>query len=284
MKKKAMRSEKFIRKASIFLLAIVCAHVSQADESSVVSVYREGEMPGATLSAADSTAYGHISLRAGLHDWKDAELVDSSYGLQMELQLALGDTPLDLVLRGFYQDTSYEDSYLIEGESGPSYYGTWLNSATVTEFRNEESTAYGGSIQLLWNFDRNGVVNPYIAIGSMYEKAETQYDFATTSAYEMRLLWLSSRWTSGYVGRVDESEDGFTYVARLGLESNLHPVYLRIEASIVGEIYDYDDGPQAELAAIAGVNITKNFRLDVAGNYLTEWEEYYLTTGVTFLY
>lgn len=164
-------SEKALRKASIFLLAFAWTFVSQAEESSGVSVYREGEMPGETLSEKASTKVGHISLRGGVHDWKDADLVDSSYGLQMELQFALGDTPLDIVLRGFYQDTSYEDSYLTERESGP-YYETWVTSATITEIWNHESTAYGGSLQLLWNFDRKGVVNPYIAIGSMYEKAE----------------------------------------------------------------------------------------------------------------
>ena len=80
---------------------------------------------------------------------------------------------------------------------------------------------------------------------------------------------------------VEESDNGVTYVVRLGLEVDYNYLYARFEAAAVGKIYDYDKSIQGEISGIVGVNVTDNVRFEVAGNYFTEWEEYYFTGGVS---
>ena len=253
-----------------------------ADESvSQVSRYKEGET-GASADAADfgrrNSPVVSFSVRAGLHDWKDSRFVDKSWGAQGEMRFAFPETPLDIVLRGHYATVDYEDTHSTYANAYP-YRGTRVGEIDVVQYYNAEQSAFGGSLQLQWNFAREDLVNPYVAAGGMYEKSEFHSDYLRTRNGLMTYKWLATSWSDSYRGRIDEDDDGWAFVGRLGTEIAPSPFYLRLEMSWVSELYD--DDAQAEFGAIAGVDATENARFDVAGTYFSDWKEYYISAGLT---
>ncbi len=234
-----------------------------------------------SMFAAESQPDSSISARFGIHGWKDSEDVDASYGSQIEAKFALGDSPFDFVVRGHFSYTAYDDYEDVETEAEP-YSGGTILMAEVLEISDAEDYTMGGSAQLQWNFARNSFLNPYVALGGMYERTEFEADVGYAVA------------SRGYYGRyatpiyvaaagdhVKESDDGFAFVARAGLELNASPMYVRLEGGYLSELYG--DDAQAELNAIVGVNVTDNLRMEIAGTYFTEWEEYYATAGLSLL-
>ncbi len=220
-----------------------------------------------------------FSLRGGIHDWTDAP-VDSSYGIQGEILYSIPNMPIDIDVRGYYSKVEYEPSYA--SVSGYRNYGYFLYQRSVSAYcDNEEAEIFGGSAQIRFRFLNDSIITPYLAGGVAYEKTERTGDVYLRINDVYTGYWIGNRrYTSGYTEFIDEEDDGFSWIARLGLEGTLYPVYLRLELSAVGEIYD-SDSVQAEILAMVGVNLTESLRFEVAGDYFTDWEEYYITAGLS---
>jgi len=246
-----------------------------------VSHYKEGVgiISDAEMESIDSTLFS-FSARIGYYNEKDSDFVDKSWGSQLELRAALGDTPLDIVLRGHYASVDYDDTELIETAAYP-YLNAKVYSAGITEFYNTKKATYGGSIQLQWNFCKTELLNPYISAGIVYDKYEFETDLRYAQRNLMTYKWLSSTWANSGYGRIEEDDDGTAFVGRVGIEFYPDPFYARLEAAYLTELYE--DDAQAELSAVVGAKVTDNFRIDLSGTYFTEWKEYYICAGFSIL-
>ena len=231
------------------------------------------------LQSVDTKAIS-FSIRLGLHDWKDSENVDKNYGAQLEARVAMGDTPLDIDIRGHYADVEYDD-YVFYGTDSFRYYNARVHRQVAISVFDDQRQVYGGSAQLLWNFRRGETLNPYVAAGVMYEKDEEEYDWSMLVANRMTLSYLSTGWNDVQSGREKKSDNGTAFVGRVGLEAESDPLYGRIEVAYVSEMYE--DDAQAEINALFGVKASENVRIDISGNYFTKWKEYFIMAGVTFL-
>lgn len=211
-----------------------------------------------------------LSFWAGAHDYNDSEYVDVGVSAQFDARIKLNDSPFDIDFRLYANSVTFDDAFYDEIFAMTKQAHVAIEDAEISET--------GCSLQVLWNLNRGGIVNPYLGAGGMYERMEFSCDVYP----EYR-----SYYNSWYYGRAslheELSDDGFTYVARAGLEFNLNPLYLRAEASLLGEIYEEDDGAQCEITGVVGVLLTPNFRLDVVGNYYTEWEAYNALIGLSVL-
>ena len=247
-----------------------------------MSVFREGEgvIPESEELNSNVSSWGSFSFRAGYFGVKeDDNLFDYGVGGQMEFRVGLGKTPIDLVLRGHYAYAEYKDYYAYLGNG--RYY-----------FENEEHSQYGGSAQLQFNFNRDGEINPYVAVGGMYDKVEMEADYwgYDTYARTYHVGWWTYRSTyhQYHSGRIEIDDDGSGFVGRLGVELNLHPLYARVEGAFVSKVHDdawwFEEKNQAEINAIVGAHITDSVRLDFSGTYFTKWEEYFILGGATFLF
>lgn len=245
-----------------------------ADENSVFSEPLKTDMQDVGIGRLCPLTCS-FSLRAGYFGLKgDDNLVDDGVGGQAEMKFALADSAFDLVLRGHGASAESDDDEIWVSDPTVFYYGNTRMAAAVA-FDNIEETVIGGSVQLQYNFARGATANPYIAAGVMYEKSEIEFDagYAVTNGRRYA--------AAGWHEKMDE--DGFAVVGRAGVELNAEPAYARLEAAAVSEIYD-DDGTQAELNAIVGATVLDNLRLELSGTYFTEWKEYYILGGVTFLF
>ena len=79
----------------------------------------------------------------------------------------------------------------------------------------------------------------------------------------------------------DWDDDGITFLLRAGLDLRLDIVYVRFDASYIGEIYDEDDQGQFLLSGDLGCQILPMLRLDCFGHYFTEYKSYYVGVGAT---
>ncbi len=257
---------------------LVVAYLAAA--LAVASVQAQEPMPGedaVTEPPAKSTIplnsfsarFGYMGFREGFFD----------HGLagQVEFKTSLDESDFDFVVRGHYAFAKTDDGETVRSVRSYSY-GQW-RVYQITAMENCEETVYGGSAQIQYNFKRDGVVNPYIAGGVMYERTAFEYDLG----YLFGARPASSSGDNAGRHRKGD-EDGFAIVGRAGLEFNSGPFYARAEAAFVSEIYEEDDGRQLEFNAIVGAKITDTVRLDVAGTRFTDWKEYYITAGVTFLF
>lgn len=213
-----------------------------------------------TSIEAPRTLTGSLSLRIGYFCTGGDHLIDSGVGGQVEMKFALGASPFDLVVRGY--GTSAESENDENWGADPKHDGHTLVA------RDAEAIVYGGSIQLQYNFARGATFNPYIAAGGMYEKTDGEFDVVSDGRRVASESW---------------DDDGFAFVGRGGIEWNAEPVYARLEAAVVSELYD-GDGTQAELNAIVGATIANNLRVELSGTYFTEWEDCYILGGMTMLF
>ncbi len=214
-----------------------------------------------------------LSARFGYMGFREGFLDDGLVG-QVEFKMPIDESDFDFVVRGHYAVAETDDGKTVR--SVQTYrYGQWY-VMRVTTMENCEETVYGGSAQIQYNFKRNESVNPYIAGGVMFERTAFEYD----------LGYFGSRpASSDNAGRHQKGdEDGFAIVGRVGVEFNPDPFYARLEAAFVSEIYEEDDGRQIEFNAIVGAKITDSIRIDVAGTRFTDWKEYYITAGLTYLF
>lgn len=269
-----------MKKIMIILMMLTSSALSFAKGVNSLNYLNEDIKP-INLEEKSSQGGVRFSLRAGVHDWKDSKFIDTSYGIQGEINIELGDTPFDLNIRGFYQKTKYEDTYGVGYDY--DFYGIALvEYATYAEYIDYSATGYGGSAQLKWNILKGEAINPYIAIGAMFEKNEIEYDeYILVASQYSGLFGYKRNYLDDYYYEVKESEDGITFAARFGLELDYNLLYARFEIAAIGEIYDNDDSIQAEISGVAGINITEELRIEAAANYFSEWEEYYLTGGIS---
>lgn len=248
-----------------------------------VSHYKEGvglvSESGASLEKPNKQDVS-FSIRAGYHNWKDSKFVDTSWGGQLELRAALGESPLDIVLRGHYAGAEYDDTFAV-GSDTYSYRSAKVHEVGVVDYYNTKQSAYGGSAQLQWNFGRGELVNPYIAAGAMYEKQKFETDYTYSQRNLMTYKWLAKSWANSGFGRIEEDDDGTAFVGRFGIDLSPDPFYARLEAAYITELYE--DDAQAELSAVVGAKVTDNFRIDLSGSYFTEWKEYYICAGFSIL-
>ena len=248
-------------KKSLVVVAYLAIALSAASVQAQGPMSSEGSATGPSAKTTDpmtsfSARFGYLGFREGIFD--------DGIGSQVEFKMPIDESDFDFMVRGHYAFAELDDGKTVRSVS--SYrYGQWYVIRVVT-MENCEETVYGGSAQIQYNFKRNDLVNPYIAAGIMFERTEFEYD----------LRGAARRHQKG-------DEDGFALVCRGGFEFNPNPLYVRIEAALFSAIYDEDDW-QAELNAIVGASVTDNIRLDVAGTCFTDWKEYYITAGVTFLF
>ncbi len=191
--------------------------------------------------------------------------LDDGLAGQIEFKMPIDESDFDFVVRGHYAFAETDDGKTVRSVQTYSY-GQWRVFRIIV-MENCKETVYGGSAQIQYNFRRNELVNPYIAGGVMFERTEFEYDIRGTTRRHQK-----------------GDEDGFAIVGRVGVEFNPDPFYARLEAAFVSEIYEEDDGQQIEFNAIVGVKITDSLRLDVAGTRFTDWKEYYITAGLTYLF
>ena len=218
-----------------------------------------------------------ISLRFGYHG-TDGDLIEDGFGGHLEFRFAIGDTPFDIVLRGHAAYGEQDDDEMFVVAADQYLYGRGIVTDGVL-MENAEDTIYGGSVQVQYNFLRGEAVNPYISAGVLFEKDELEYDGLYVLAYETAYV----RYLDGVKWHDKIDEDGFAFVGRLGVEFKADPMYARFEAGLVTKVYDGDNA-QAELNAVVGTHVTEGMRLEVAGTYYTDWEEYYIMGGLTFLF
>ena len=216
-----------------------------------------------------SARFGYLGFRDGIFD-------DGLAG-QVEFKMSIDESDFDFVARGHYAFAETDDGETVYSVTSYSI-GQW-RIMRVVAMENCEETVYGGSTQIQYNFRRDELLNPFIATGFMFERTEYEYDlghlFGTRPA-------SSSGDNAGRHQKGDE--DGFALVGRAGAEFNRNPFYARIEAAFVSGIYEEDDQWQIEFNAIVGAKITDSIRLDVAGTCFTDWKEYYITAGLTYLF
>ena len=255
---------------AVALLAVALAVANVLAQESMPGEGAVTEPPAKSTSSMTSFSarFGYMGFREGF--------LDKGLAGQVEFKTSIDESDLDFVVRGHYAFAETDEGKTVRSVKSYSY-GQWT-VFQITAMENCEETVYGGSAQIQYNFKRNRLVNPYIAGGVMYERTAFEYDLG----YLFGARPSSSGDNAGRHRKGDE--DGFAIVCRAGLEFNPDPFYARIEAAFVSEIYEEDDGRQFEFNAIVGAKITDTIRLDVAGTCFTDWKEYYLTAGLTFLF
>lgn len=240
-----------------FLGAMAASSLVLADDNSGVG-QSEGNAVQDTSIEAPCPLTGSISLRIGYFGARSHKSIDHGVGGQVEMKFTRGASPFDLVVRGHGTSTEGGDDWIL---------GTDSNGNTLMG-HDAEAIAYGGSVQLQYNFSRGATFNPYIAAGGMYEKTDGDYDVVSEGRHVADRSW---------------ENDGFAFVGRGGIEWNAEPAYARLEAGVVSEVYDGDD-TQAELNAIVGAMVADNLRIELSGTYFTGWEDYYILAGATILF
>lgn len=133
-----------------------------------------------------------------------------------------------------------------------------------------EYTIAGTDFSLLVNLNHEGVVNPYVGVGFLYEQTTFEADVYEGNNYGRRHHPYHEDW----------DEDGATFLVRAGLDVRAYIVYARLDASYIGEVYDDDEG-QFLLSGDLGIHIVPEVRLDCFGHYFTEYKSFYIGFGAT---
>ncbi len=260
-------------KKSRFAVTYLAAALAVAGVQAQEPLPGEGAVTG--LPAKSTAPLTSLSARFGYMGFREGFLDDGLAG-QIEFKMPIEESDFDFVVRGHYAVAETDDGKTVRSVQTYSY-GQW-RVFRIVAMENCKETVYGGSAQIQYNFRRNELVNPYIAGGVMFERTTFEYDLG----YFGPRPASSSGNNAGRHQKGDE--DGFAIVGRAGVEFNPDPFYARLEAAFISEIYDEDDGRQIEFNAIVGAKITDAIRLDVAGTRFTDWKEYYITAGLTYLF
>lgn len=206
--------------------------------------------------------------------------------LQLEGRAALGDTPFDIVARGYFGTSEAKNVKRYEDFSGV-YYGIPMSVGEEDTLKGGDISVFGGSLQGQFNFNRGAEINPYVAAGAAFEKAK--YDDIEITARAQASAVSGRRWVTAWEEETSKdswSEDGVAFVGRVGCEFNMAPFWFVAEASWMSGLYDEDDASsddaQFELAGRAGWQFNENCRLDAGVDYYTEWKQFFAGLGVTF--
>ena len=136
-----------------------------------------------------------------------------------------------------------------------------------------EYTIAGTDFSLLVNFNRDGLVNPYVGVGFLYEQTSIEADIHERNHHGYRHYHYHEDW----------DEDGTTFLLRAGFDLRAEIVYVRCDASYIGEVYDDDDEGQFLLSGDLGIYIVPEVRLDCFGHYFTEYKSFYIGVGATIV-
>jgi opacity protein-like surface antigen len=261
-----------MNKKTLIAVAAMAAAVlpAWADEA-------EGVQPPAEEKA--DTSLLELSVRVGLIGERKS-MFKNGGSLQLEARAALGETPLDIVLRGYYGkckvDKDADETVL--GGSAVRYNG--YDIYDIVNVEDGDNTLMGGSAQLQFNFARGEKVNPYIAAGAAYEKSKYDLDIA-----EYILGYRGGNYVGGWqegTGNIKSDADGTAFVGRIGVEFDLSPFCLVLEGSYLSKFSDdYWDESQFEISGRAGFQWTRSCRIDVGIDYYTEWEQAFAGVGLT---
>ena len=126
----------------------------------------------------------------------------------------------------------------------------------------------GGDLSVLVNFNRSGIVNPYLGAGVFYESVSVESE----ERHGHHHHHYHTTW----------DDDGATYIVRAGIDVRSDALYARADAGYIGEVYDDDDGGQFLISGDLGVTIIPQLRIDAFGHYFTEYKSFYFGIGVTF--
>ena len=186
-------------------------------------------------------------------------------GLNLGVRFTAPNMPIGAEWRLYAGSFDLDDGeYSLPGDEGRNY-GFYCDDC--------EFSIVGTDFSLLANFNRDGIVNPYVGAGFLYEQSSLEADVHESDYYgRHHRHHYHEEW----------DEDGVTFLVRAGLDIRADVLYVRLDASYIGEIYDDDDKGQFLLSGDLGAYILPNVRLDLFGHYFTEYESYYIGVGATF--
>ena len=188
---------------------------------------------------------------------------ESGMGLNLGVRFSDTSTPVDAEWRLYGATFSMNDAvYSVPDDRGHTY-DVYCNDC--------EYTVLGSDFSLLANFNRGGVLNPYLGVGFLYEGSRFEAD-----VYEGNYHYGWPRHPEA-----DWEAHGWTYLFRAGADVRSDLIYARLDASYIGEIYDGDDNGQILFSGDFGFYFCPQVRADVFGHYFTEYKSFYIGVGLT---
>ena len=189
---------------------------------------------------------------------------DSGMGLNLGVRFSDSSTPVDAEWRLYGTKLSLNDGvYSVPDDPRGGTYDVYCNDG--------EYTLVGTDLSLLANFNRGGLLNPYVGLGFLYEGSRFEAD-----VYQGNYHYGWPRHPEA-----DWEEHGWTYLMRVGADLRAGLLYARLDASYIGEIYDADDNGQFLLSGDIGAYFCPKVRADVFGHYFTEYKSFYIGVGLT---
>ncbi len=188
---------------------------------------------------------------------------DTGIGLNMGIRFGAETLPIGAEWRLYGGGFSLDD--------GEYSFSDGRNRQYDLYYEDCEYSIVGTDFSLLVNFDRKGPINPYVGAGFLYESATLEADIYDGHYHGHHRRYYHEDW----------DEDGATFLVRAGVDLRLNPVYVRFDASYIGEIYDTDDQGQFLLSGDLGVHLSPQIRFDCFGHYFTEYKSYYIGIGAT---
>ena len=239
-----------------FTVIFVAALCALALPGRVMAVTQPGDLPDWEIALG----IGTMELDKGR-----VGVNDSGMALNLGVRFSDSSTPIDAELRFYGTSSSLNDGvYTVPDDRGHTY-DVYCNDC--------DYTIIGTDFSLLANFNREGVLNPYLGVGFIYEGSRFAADI-----YEGNYHYGWPRHPEA-----DWEEHGATYLLRAGVDFRAAPFYARLDVSYIGAIYDDDDNGQLYLSGDLGVHFCPEVRADVFGHYFTEYESFYLGVGLTFV-
>ena len=188
---------------------------------------------------------------------------ESGLGLNLGVRFSDSSSPVDFEWRFYGTTLSLDDAvYSVPDDRGHTY-DVYCNDA--------EYTIVGTDLSLLANFNRGGVLNPYLGVGFLYEGSRFEAD-----VYEGNYHYGWPRHPEA-----DWEEHGWTYLLRAGADLRATLLYARLDASYIGKVYDGDENGQFLLSGDVGFYLCPEVRADVFSHYFTEYKSFYLGIGLT---
>ena len=211
---------------------------------------------------------------------------EDGWSVNGEVQIRIPNTPLSIVLRGYYGNADI-------GEGSVTGYRSDMEA--TWSIYNGDFTQYGGSAELRWDFVKMDTFRAYVSAGGVYDKTKTDVKGGiSTTSYRIRYIgyypfilpYLSyDKSYQAFRGEPWCEEEGFGFIGHVGVEwIFLNDFYLNLELGGMTEIYDeeYVNGKaQADLRGVLGWYFSDWGRIDLYARYLTEWEALHAGAQVT---
>ena len=187
----------------------------------------------------------------------------SGMGVNMGIRFSDSTTPVDAEWRLYGTSLSLKDSvYSVPDDRGHTY-DVYCNDA--------EYTIVGTDFSLLANFNRGGVLNPYLGVGFLYEGSRFEADVYEGNYHYGWPRHPEATW----------KEHGATYLMRAGADLRAAPLYARLDVGYIGKIYDGDEHGQFLLSGDLGAYFCQEVRADIFSHYFTEYRSFYIGVGLT---